>query len=56
MKMVVDNNYLQCQALRDYLSASTENYAVLTDYAAMETFKGNTQVIYRSMEILAETS
>ena len=54
MKMVVDSNYLQCQALRDYLSASTENYAVLTDYAAMEAFKGDTQVIYRSMEVLTE--
>jgi len=55
MKMIVDSNYLQCEALRDYLSASTENCAVLTDYAAMEAFKGNTQVIYRSMEILAES-
>jgi hypothetical protein len=54
MRMVVDSNYLQCQALRGYLSASTENYAVLTDYAAMEAFKGDPQVIYRSMEILAE--
>jgi hypothetical protein len=52
--MVVDSNYLQSQALRDYLSASTDNYAVLTDYAAMEAFKGDPQVIYRSMEILAE--
>ena len=54
MRMVVDSNYLQCQTLRDYLSASTEHYAVLTDYAAMEAFKGEPQVIYRSMEILAE--
>jgi hypothetical protein len=52
--MVVDSNYLQSQALRDYLSASTENYAMLTDYAAMEAFKGDRQVIYRSMKILAE--
>jgi hypothetical protein len=54
MRMVIDSNYLQCQALRDYLSASADNYAVLTDYAAMEAFKGDPQVIYRSMEILAE--
>ena len=54
MRMVVDSNYLQSPALAGYLSASTENYAVLTDYAAMEAFKGDRQVIYRSMKILAE--
>jgi hypothetical protein len=56
MRMVVDSNYLQSEALRDYLSASPENYAVLSDYAAMEAFKGDPQVIYRSIEILAERS
>src|ERR1700722_4170199 len=54
MRMVVVSIYLHCKTLRDYLSASTEHYAVLTDYAAMEAFKGEPQVIYRSMEILAE--
>ena len=54
MRMVIDSNYLQAPALKKYLSESTENYAVLTDYAAMEPFKGEPQVIYRSMEILAE--
>jgi hypothetical protein len=54
MRMVVDSNYLQSPLLRDYLAASTENYAVLTSYAAMEAFKGDPQVIYRSMAILAE--
>lgn len=51
-RMVVDSNYLQSPALRDYLSASADNYAVLTDYAAMEAYKGDPQVIFRSMEIL----
>ncbi len=54
MKMVIDSNYLQAPALKEYLSASTDNYVVLTDYAAMEAFKGKPQVIYRSMEMLAE--
>jgi hypothetical protein len=55
MRMIADSNYLQDKRLRSYLAASTNNYAVLTDYAAMEAYKGNTLVsIYRSMEILAE--
>lgn len=54
MKKVVDSNYLQCEKLRDYLAASPSNYAVLTDYAAMEAYKGDTlKSIYRSMEIVA---
>ena len=44
MRMVIDSNYLQCSALRDYLAASTDNYAVITDYAAMEAYKGDAQV------------
>lgn len=53
-RMVVDTNYLQCEALRSYLSASTDNYAVLTDHAAMEAYKGDTlNWIYGRMEILA---
>jgi hypothetical protein len=54
MRMVIDSNYLQCSALRDYLAASTDNYAVITDYAAMEAYKGDARVIYRCIEILAE--
>ncbi len=55
MRKIVDSNYLQSECLRTYLSASRDNYAVLTDYAAMEAFKGDTLVsIYRSMEILAD--
>ena len=52
-RMVVDSNYLQSPALSDYLSASSDSYAVLTDYAAMEAYKGDPQVIFHSMDILA---
>jgi hypothetical protein len=42
MQKIVDSNFLQSDALRAYLSASTDNYAVLTDFAAMEAYKGDT--------------
>lgn len=52
MRKVVDSNFLQSDELRDYLSKSAGNYVVLTDYAAMEAYKGDTlDTIYRSMEI-----
>ncbi len=55
MKFVIDSNYLQDERLRRYLSGKRSNYAVLTDYAAMEAYKGNTlESIYKSTEILAE--
>ena len=55
MKKIVDSNFLQRDELRAFLSQSAENFAVLTDYAAMEAYKGDTLAsIYRSMEILAE--
>jgi hypothetical protein len=54
-RKVVDTNFLQDEALRSYLSASIDNYAVLTDYAAMEAYKGDTLArIYDRMEILAQ--
>jgi hypothetical protein len=54
-RKVVDSNALQSPTLRAYLSRSTNNFAVITDYAAMEAYKGNTLVsIFRSMAILAE--
>lgn len=53
-RKVVDTNCLQSDALRVYLSASANNYVVLTDYAAMEAYKGDTlKSICSSMEILA---
>lgn len=55
MRKVVDSNYLQSPKLREYLSKSTANIAVLTDYAAMEAYKGDTLVsICKSMSVLAE--
>lgn len=55
MKKVVDSNFLQTEELRSYLAASTRNYAVLTDYAAMEAYKGDTLAsIFRSMAIVAD--
>lgn len=55
MRKVIDSNYLQSPALRDYLSASNDNFAVLTDYAAMEAYKGDTlKSIYPSMAIVSE--
>src|SRR5208283_5895624 len=54
-RMVVDSNALQSPVLRDYLSKSIDNRAVLTDYASMEAYKGNTLVsIFRSMALLAD--
>jgi hypothetical protein len=54
-RKVADSNCLQSEALRAYLSASADNHVVLTDYAAMEAYKGNTlKSIYRSMELLAQ--
>jgi len=54
-RKVVDTNYLQDGRLRAYLSASPDNRAVLTDYAAMEVYKGDTLAgIYSCMEIVAQ--
>jgi hypothetical protein len=54
-RKVVDTNFLQDEALRSYLSASIGNYSVLTDYAAMEAYKGDSLArIYDRMEILAQ--
>ena len=55
MRKVVDSNYLQSPKLRTYLSRASSNFVVLTDYAWMEAYKGNTLgSIHRSMAILCE--
>lgn len=41
MRKVVDRNYLQSPKLRDYLAASRKHRVVMTDYVAMEAFKGD---------------
>lgn len=53
MRKIVDSNQLQSESLRKYLSQSSKNFAVLTDYVAMEAYKGDTLIsIYKSMETL----
>lgn len=55
MKLVIDSNRLQSTELRTFLAKSQSNVAVLTDYVAMEAYKGDTLVgIFKSMEILSE--
>src|SRR5882724_2200631 len=54
MRQIVDSNFLQSPKLRKYLSDSPQNLAVLTDYASMEAYKGDTlSSIYPSMQILS---
>jgi hypothetical protein len=40
MKLLIDQNSLRKEPLRDFLSTSTDNYAVLTDMAMFEMLKG----------------
>lgn len=55
MRKVIDSNQLQSKNLLSYLSKSSSNFAVLTDYAAMEAYKGNTTTsIFKSMEIISD--
>lgn len=55
MKLVIDSNKLQSEDLRKFLASSKSNFAVLTDYAAMEAYKGNTLAsIFKSMAILTD--
>jgi hypothetical protein len=55
MKLVIDSNKLQSDDLRGFLAKAKSNVAVLTDYAAMEAYKGNTLAsIFKSMAILAD--
>ena len=57
MRKVVDTNFLQSEALREYLAASYENYVVVPDYVAMEAYKGDTlNQIYDRMKILSSYS
>jgi hypothetical protein len=55
MRKIIDRNFLQSPQLREYLAASRKNLAVLTDYAAMEAFKGDALAnISTATEILRE--
>jgi hypothetical protein len=55
MRIVIDSNRMQSNELRAFLSLSSGNKAVLTDYAAMEAFQGDTLVsIQASWSVLRE--
>jgi hypothetical protein len=55
MRKVVDSNYLGTKELRDYLAASPEHKAVVTDYAEMEMLRAETLAgLLKSTEILAQ--
>lgn len=53
MRKVVDANCLGDKRLRLLLQASPANRVVLTDYVAMESYKGGRDGIFQSMEILS---
>jgi hypothetical protein len=55
MRIVIDSNRLQSEELRAFLSLAPENHAVITDYAAMEAFQGDTlRSIQASWEVLKD--
>lgn len=55
MKLVIDSNQLQTQALRDFLAKSRSNFAVLPDFVSMEAYKGNSfETICKSMSVLSD--
>ncbi|WP_223806917.1 hypothetical protein, partial [Novosphingobium sp. LASN5T] len=55
IRIVIDSNRMQSDELRAFLSMSPNNKAVLTDYAAMEAFQGNTLVsIQASWSVLRD--
>lgn len=57
MKKIIDVNYLRDNRLRDYLEEDKNNFILLTDYASMESFKGQSLVnIKNSMEIISDFS
>jgi len=52
-RKVVDSNFLRSDALSAYLSESSQNCVLLTDYVAIEAYKGEMPAsIYASMAIL----
>lgn len=55
MKRVIDSNALQTNELREYLAKSTQNFAVLTDFAGMEAYKGDPlKTVFKSMAVVSE--
>jgi hypothetical protein len=55
VKCVVDSNYLRSEKLREFLATSPKNFAVLTDYSAMEAHSREPLItVFKSMEIVSE--
>jgi len=55
MRIVIDSNKLQSDELEEFLKRNSSNRAVLTDFVAMEAYKGNTLVgIFKSLEIISK--
>ena len=56
MKKVIDANYFQDTALKDYLRSDKKNFVVFPDYACMEAYKGNAiKNISKSIEIVSNS-
>lgn len=55
MKKVIDANYFRIQEFHDYLSSDSNNIAVFTDFACMESYKGTpTITIHESLKIISK--
>jgi hypothetical protein len=55
MKCVIDSNQMRTEKLRQFLSKSHRNMAVLPDFVAMEAYKGNSLItIFESMSVLSD--
>ncbi len=54
-RIVMDTNRLRSVELEDHLRASTYNYALITEYTAMEAYKtDNPNTLYGSMSLLSK--
>ncbi|BBN53991.1 hypothetical protein TRE132_21160 [Pseudomonas chlororaphis subsp. aurantiaca] len=53
MQLIIDSNQLTSPKLHEYLSKSPKNKAVLTDFIALEAYKGDIFSITKSMSILS---
>lgn len=55
LRVVVDSNRLQSDELKAFLALDDQNFAVLTEYAWIEAYKGNSLVsIQKSMNVIKD--
>ncbi len=55
LRVIIDSNRLQSMDLRAFLQVSPDNFAVLTDYAWIEAYKGDSLIsIQKSMGVLKD--